>query len=153
MRIKAKKFEEMMVLVVVQMEILYGLRNGSIDWLRYREGDGELIESDFLESIKEKLRLMFSSFLVYDYQPRKMSFDMCFTNDEEALDFAKGFMNHTKMFNAYRIVNSLDPEIENEIYAVRIYLDGENEKKDYSRRSNYIYNFSIYFKCSVYTKS
>jgi hypothetical protein len=64
-----------------------------------------------------------------------MSFDMCFTNDEEALDFAKGFMNHTKMFNAYRIVNSLDPEVEDEIYAVRIYLDGENEKKDYIKEN------------------
>jgi hypothetical protein len=129
-KIKEKKFEDQMVLVVVLMEILYGLRNGSIDWLRYRE-EGELIESDFLESVKEKLDLMFDSFLVYNYRLRRGSFDMCFSDQKEALEFAKGFMDHTRVFDAYKIVGSMDYEREDKIWAVRIYDNGENEKKDF----------------------
>ena len=118
---KSKNFEDLMVITTVQVEFLYALRNGWINWRNFSDGIGNTIYDDFVESIIDKLSLIFESFVPIFMIMKPNKFETNFNKKEEALKFEKEFTKYTQVFKDSQVIpaSDNDPETGKKVYIVR----------------------------------
>lgn len=121
-----------------KQKFLFALRNGWINWRDFSGEIGNVINDDFVESINEKLELMFNSFVPQNLTASRRYFDAYFRKKEEALNYTDEFMKHTEVFNAFIVEPTLDSDMEEEMYIARIYLENNNKENTYKENNNNI---------------